>query len=172
MPSNSFPTIGNVQNPFTVQVAGYTGVFTANFDSGAGSFKIYDSTDSTNYIQFAANSNPISSLISINVNGTSYGFGSSGNFTIGSYFSFTGGQFNSQNTGSVMFDNTHTFYCADGNIAFANQSGSIVQFSAKAQFGGGTASADGSNGLTGTLTAASLVGKTLTFKNGLITAFA
>jgi hypothetical protein len=64
-------------------------------------------------------------------------------------------------TGIAIFDNGAVKTDGSGNLT---ASGSIK--------GGGFNSSDGSAGITGTFTTASLVGKTVTFKNGLITGFA
>jgi hypothetical protein len=58
---------------------------------------------------------------------------------------------------------------AGGNVGIDSSGNLTASGSIK---GGGFNSSDGSAGITGTFTTASLVGKTVTFKNGLITGFA
>ena len=74
-------------------------------------------------------------------------------------------------SGIKVFDNNHLFYDQNGNGAmqFATN---VTQCINPVQFNGGTKSSDGSAGMTGTLTTASLVGKTVTIKNGLIVSIA
>ena len=70
-----------------------------------------------------------------------------------------------------ILDNNHLVYDTDGNgaVQFAN---GITYTINPIQFNGGTKSSDGSAGISTTITTASLVGKTITIKNGLIVGFA
>lgn len=75
-----------------------------------------------------------------------------------------------------------TLYCPQGDLRFYNsaglepviitQTGAVTVSTIKATSAGGYISSDGSTGYTGTVTTASLVGKTLTIKDGIIVGFA
>ena len=97
------------------------------------------------------------------------------------------------NSGSLVMGASKTL-TANNSITLAGTDGTVMTFPAtnasvartdavqsfaglqtanvKVASAGGNQSSDGSAGLTGTLTTASLVGKTLTFKDGIITDFA
>lgn len=70
---------------------------------------------------------------------------------------------------------TMTFPATSASVARTDAAQSFTGLqtaNVKVASAGGNQSSDGSAGLTGTLTTASLVGKTLTFKDGIITGFA
>jgi hypothetical protein len=110
MASNSFPSIGNVQNPFTIQAAGYTGIFQIAY-SGASSFTISEQASSYNQIAFATSANSLyfSSTFAITTTDTN------GN-----------GFFADMKNGVKMFDNNHIWYDNSGNQVIGSQGSGIA----------------------------------------------
>ena len=75
-------------------------------------------------------------------------------------------------SGELLFGNGTGALLVDSGLSWDNTTKVLSVTNIKATAIGGYASSDGSTGITATITTASLVGKTITVKDGLITGFA
>ena len=153
MPGNSFPTIGIVQNPFTIQVAGYEGLFTIEFIDTNTGFKIYDSENPSISLQISEYGFLFAGA-ALNINNSGFILNSAGLLTI------------TDANGNAVLNSSRGFFDDAEFEVFSVTNGCI-------RLGGGAniAAEDGSAAISATVTTASLVGKTMQFKNGLLTSF-